>query len=428
MYKLAHNRPLSATQFWWRDLRTPPLVWDGWNNWMSWALTPTPIINLPAASARLVSRFPEYASPFHAMNIQATHMQKTVTLALVIIARNEERCIARCIESAKRFVDKVLVLDTGSTDATVKIAATCGAQVHHFIWCDDFSAARNRALELADADWHLILDADEWLIAGGPWLASLATQAPLLGVVSIHSTADQGRGTQTSRSPVSRLLPRGVRYQGMVHEQPVADWPRVMTPLIVQHDGYMPEQMRKKRNRNRNLLLREMQKNGDDPYLNYQLGVDAELAGEHKAACNYYEFALRNLGNTAGYAHDLCVRHLHCLGKAQRFEEAVAFSALQMSQWSTSPDFFFVLGGLMLDMSIDSADGDPMHWLSMAEAAWERCLELGEAAAELSGSVAGRGSYLAAHNLAVMHEQLGRRDKARALRQRHPMPQALTPS
>ena len=68
-------------------------------------------------------------------------------IALVLIARNEERCIARCLASARAHVDEMIVLDTGSTDATREIAARCGARVLSAAWPDDFSAARN--LDLA---------------------------------------------------------------------------------------------------------------------------------------------------------------------------------------------------------------------------------------------------------------------------------------
>ncbi|HWU96100.1 MAG TPA: glycosyltransferase family 2 protein, partial [Sphingomonas sp.] len=84
-------------------------------------------------------------------------------LALVMIVRDEERCLARCLESARAHVDRMIVVDTGSTDDTVAIAERCGAAVHHFPWCDDFAAARNAALDLSDADWNLVLDADQWI-------------------------------------------------------------------------------------------------------------------------------------------------------------------------------------------------------------------------------------------------------------------------
>ncbi|MEA3641473.1 MAG: glycosyltransferase [Lamprobacter sp.] len=67
-------------------------------------------------------------------------------LALVVIARDEAASIAACLQSAAAVVETMIVLDTGSRDATVAIAEGCGAQVHHFAWCDDVAAARNAAL------------------------------------------------------------------------------------------------------------------------------------------------------------------------------------------------------------------------------------------------------------------------------------------
>jgi glycosyltransferase involved in cell wall biosynthesis len=89
-------------------------------------------------------------------------MTAPVDLALLVIAKNEARGIARCLQSAQPHVRRMVVLDTGSTDDTVQIARSCGAQVYQEPWRDDFAWARNRALELADADWSLFLDADEW--------------------------------------------------------------------------------------------------------------------------------------------------------------------------------------------------------------------------------------------------------------------------
>ena len=64
-------------------------------------------------------------------------------LALVMIARDEAASIGRALESARPFVDRMIVLDTGSTDTTREIAAAAGAEVHSFTWCDDFATACN---------------------------------------------------------------------------------------------------------------------------------------------------------------------------------------------------------------------------------------------------------------------------------------------
>lgn len=80
-----------------------------------------------------------------------------------MIVKDEESTLSKCLKSAKKFVDEIVILDTGSTDKTVKIAEGYGAKVHHFEWSDDFSAARNQALKYVTGDWVLVLDADEIL-------------------------------------------------------------------------------------------------------------------------------------------------------------------------------------------------------------------------------------------------------------------------
>lgn len=83
-----------------------------------------------------------------------------MSLAALIITKNEAATIASCIESCS-FADRVIVLDSFSEDATREIASEMGAEVHtrHF---DDYAAQRNAALQLAAGfDWVLIIDADE---------------------------------------------------------------------------------------------------------------------------------------------------------------------------------------------------------------------------------------------------------------------------
>ncbi|NJM73699.1 MAG: tetratricopeptide repeat protein [Scytonema sp. RU_4_4] len=80
-----------------------------------------------------------------------------------MIVKNEEATLSKCLSSVKNVVDEMVVLDTGSTDSTPQIATKFGAKVHHFEWCNDFSAARNEALKYVTGDWILVLDADETL-------------------------------------------------------------------------------------------------------------------------------------------------------------------------------------------------------------------------------------------------------------------------
>src|SRR3712207_5955359 len=112
-------------------------------------------------------------------------------LALVMIVRDEARCLARCLESVRPHVDRMIVVDTGSIDDSIDIATRCGAVVYDYRWSGDFAAARNAALDRSDADWNFVIDADEWLegnasALGSQTLPPAAVAAPrFVGCVQI---------------------------------------------------------------------------------------------------------------------------------------------------------------------------------------------------------------------------------------------------
>lgn len=89
---------------------------------------------------------------------------KKYKLSLAIITLNEENNIRRCIESAS-WADEIVVLDSGSTDATREVAASLGAKVFNEPW-RGFTGQKNRLSELCSGDWILNLDADEALGEG----------------------------------------------------------------------------------------------------------------------------------------------------------------------------------------------------------------------------------------------------------------------
>jgi len=82
-------------------------------------------------------------------------------LTLVVIALNESDRIGRCLSSVPLAAHK-LVLDSGSTDSTVAVARSAGAEVLCTDW-PGFVAQKNRALDRVRTPWVLSLDADEWL-------------------------------------------------------------------------------------------------------------------------------------------------------------------------------------------------------------------------------------------------------------------------
>jgi len=341
--------------------------------------------------------------------------KRQASVALVVIARNEAPRLARLLDSVRPYVDRMLVLDTGSDDGTPELARSLGAQVEHFAWVEDFSAARNRALSLAGADWHLVLDGDEWLEQGGELLLGLRDLTPdFVGAVELLDQFEGG----TAHQWLSRVLPGRVRYAGRVHEQPQHTLPVRRLGLRIGHDGYSNERLVAKRGRNRELLQQMLQEQPDDAYLLYQLGkdhavydehADAEAAFARAAACVAYS------GGVPSWWFDFVARRLYGLKCLGRHAQGVEFAQEEMASCSDSPDFFFALGDLLLDFAAEDTARAP-ELLPMAEAAWRQCLAIGERP-DLVGAVAGRGTSLAAHNLAVVLTGTGRAAEAEVVRE-----------
>jgi glycosyltransferase involved in cell wall biosynthesis len=328
------------------------------------------------------------------------------SIAAALIVRDEARCITRCLESVRPYVDRMLVLDTGSTDGTPELAAACGAEVHHLEWPNDFAAARNHALDLADADWNLVIDADEWIVSGGERLRRSCRGPARLGLLCVHSAieghAAPGAGR---RNWMGRLLPRGVRYAGRVHEQPVSSLSCERIELHIAHDGYLEDQVARKRDRNGPLLARDLLDRPGNPYILYQLGKDTEHRGELAAANAHYAAAYLGVSPTASWRHALVLRRVNCLRKAGQLDRALALAESEMPNWPDSPDFFYMMGNLAFDRAAADPARAGSHWLPLAASALERCLAIGERP-DLEGSLHGCGSHLARHNLEVARTQM----------------------
>lgn len=91
-----------------------------------------------------------------------TGTEATPTLALVVIALNEEANIGRCLASVSGLAHQMVVVDSGSTDHTREIAEAAGAEVciQKFL---GYGPQKQFAMDRARCDWLLFLDADEWL-------------------------------------------------------------------------------------------------------------------------------------------------------------------------------------------------------------------------------------------------------------------------
>ena len=141
--------------------------------------------------------------------------------SLCMVVKNEERCIARCLDSVRGLAGELIVVDTGSTDPTPRIAAEHGAEIIPFDFTrPDFAAARNLGLARARQKWILVLDADETLDGGSArtlrQLVALDRNEGYLLERHNHSSSTEA----ATRDYVVRLFPNrpDYRYRGRVHE------------------------------------------------------------------------------------------------------------------------------------------------------------------------------------------------------------------
>lgn len=191
--------------------------------------------------------------------------QPEPTISAVLIVKDEEDYLARCLESV-RWVDEIVVYDTGSTDRTVEIARQFTDTVVEGYWNDDFGDARNRAIAHATSDWVLIVDADETFEANASSVRRhlREAQANFLTVTIAARVVAPG-AADTPVASIRAFRRADGAYAGALHEQVVnrPGRPMVIRPLpgaSIRHAGYSegPEAMAERAHRNLELAEQEV--------------------------------------------------------------------------------------------------------------------------------------------------------------------------
>ncbi|MCL6559172.1 MAG: glycosyltransferase [Firmicutes bacterium] len=295
-------------------------------------------------------------------------MKKKETVSLCLIVKNEEEFILSCIHSVRHLVDEIVVVDTGSRDQTARLAIEAGARVFDFTWRGDFALARNFALEQANSDWLLVLDADEVLEP-----LSVEDFNRLLCARDVEGYFLQiknylGAGQEVSWDQVVRLFRNkpGYRFRGAIHEQ-VA--PSILdanhggglavAPLVIHHYGYLKEQVLKKEkfNRNTSIIKRALDSNPADPFLLYCLAVEHYQRGNVAEGLDCLEKALTRMGGREGYFEDVVLNIALGLLKLDRTERLIEFASKSLKMFPEHPDLFLLrgLGFLNLGKYLEAA-------------------------------------------------------------------------
>jgi Glycosyltransferases involved in cell wall biogenesis len=280
-----------------------------------------------------------------------------------LIVKDEAECIRQCLDSLKKVVQQIVVVDTGSTDDTVKIAKRYGAEVYFHEWAEDFSAARNLAIDKAKGDWIIFLDADEYFpektVQQVPKLIKKYSADCDAFLTEIANVDENQENKVLDKFYAIRIFHKDpcIRFSGKIHEQLKHSADRQIRlyrvdPQMIQliHTGYSRERLRQKCERNLRMLLLQLLKNPQDTSL-YRYLADAYYGLEdYEQALKYACLDIATGHKEITYAtrsYRVWLDILH----TKKADFATIEAALQKSiaEFPDLPDFYAEYGLLFLN-------------------------------------------------------------------------------
>lgn len=181
-------------------------------------------------------------------------------ISACMITRNAQNDLGRCLQSYRDVVDELIVVDTGSQDATVSLAKQLADKVKEIEWPENFAAARNVSIEEATGDWIFWIDADEVLV-GATGLRKYTKSQLFNGYVirQHHLMLDFKSDPDI---PIRMFKNnKGYMFYGVIHEHCEEQMDTPILPAMVcpdvniAHFGYLVEQIRRDKCKHRNLPL-----------------------------------------------------------------------------------------------------------------------------------------------------------------------------
>lgn len=225
---------------------------------------------------------------FYVYDRRAVMEKNNIILSICMIIKNEQRCLERCLKSLTPLREQLncelIIVDTGSTDDSIQIAKKYADKLIHFIWCNDFSAARNVGLEQAQGEWIMVIDADEELVEDVSHIVEFFTseqryqyygcflkkkncfEAEICNrcesLREYHGTSSDFLDYRVFRADYNP------RYVGIIHEYvPYREPTYTFQSYVLYHDGYAFEdetKRKEKKKRNAALLQKQIKQNMND--------------------------------------------------------------------------------------------------------------------------------------------------------------------
>lgn len=257
-------------------------------------------------------------------------------ISVCMIVKNEEENLRQTLPNWREAGVELILVDTGSTDETLKVAAEFGAKIFNFHWINDYSAARNYSLEQATGDWVIWSDADEYwtsedleklkkilsdsraeaydvVLYESPWGKTLKT-----GGYWRTKIFRRGHGTHFIRAINEQLVnDRGVPIKGEESGIPVYHWGKFISP----------EKLRAKKERYIEQYSAALRLSPNDHYYRIMLARTYKDLGRLPEALAEYQRVVESEGPTK-----LVIESLESIAKIflqqQDYEKAVGVAEL----------------------------------------------------------------------------------------------------
>lgn len=281
-----------------------------------------------------------------------------IFISACVIVKNEEKNIQHYIDNISDIVDEIIIVDTGSSDNTKKIAIASGAKIHDFVWNDDFAAAKNYAIEKAQGKWIIFLDADEYIPFQyrekllnyiKKYDKDNNVDAITCKMINIDSDRNNRFISSFYQLRVFRNVPE-IYYAGKIHESLQRKNGKKIRMVVlkndvqIMHTGYSSAIMKAKNERNLALIRQDM-KNGERPE-HYSYLADCYYGLSDYEKTIYYSKKFIKTGiMMIGAETNIYTRLIDSLSLSGRStEEILQAIDLAIAKFPSMPDFIFMKG------------------------------------------------------------------------------------
>ena len=278
-------------------------------------------------------------------------------LSIAMIVKNEEKNIERTLIPLKQLGNyaniEIVIVDTGSTDRTIEIAKQYTDKIYFQKWNDNFADMRNVSIKYCTGDWILILDADEVLydirelakLINGEILDKF--NSVFIKIIDFNKNVEYSI-KNSSISPIMRLFKNdGIKYEGLVHEQPKYKEPILDSSVRFIHYGYDNSDsklMEYKFNRNLKLLLEELKNEPENIYTNFQIATTYLMHNDVIQGEKYIEIAYKLAKDELRKNIYVLDKYCLILYKLGKYEILVEKSKEAINYCDDFLDFYFYLG------------------------------------------------------------------------------------